>query len=73
MKNLIITTFVLGLSSTAFANNENLDEIYSTAFSNDDIETTSSQPQVGSSRDSNGISMMDDGRDFSWYDIKDGN
>lgn len=71
MKKIIITTFILGLSTGVYANDENLDQLYS--FGTDDVQTTGSQPQVGSSRDSHDMGMMDDGNSFSWYDVKDGN
>ena len=57
MKNLIITTFVLGLSTSAFANGEDLDKLYS--FGAEDTQTTSAQPQVGSSKESAVQSIFD--------------
>ena len=66
MKKIIITTFVLGLSTGAFANNEDLDKLYS--FGAEDVQTSGSQPQVGSSRDSGAMIITDDSDSFSWYD-----
>ena len=66
MKKLIISTFILGLSTSAFANSEELDKLYS--FGAEDTQTTSAQPQVGSSRDSGSMILTDDGESFSWYD-----
>ena len=66
MKKLIITTFVLGLSTGAFANGEDLDKLYS--FGAEDVQTSSAQPQVGSSRDHGSMIMTDDSDSFNWYD-----
>ena len=66
MKKLIITTFVLGLSTSAFANGEDLDKLYSVTA--DDYQTAGSQPQVGSSRAANSIDIFDNSDSFAWYD-----
>ena len=66
MKKIIITTFVLGLSTGAFANGEDLDKLYS--FGAEEIQTSGAQPQVGSSRDQGSMIMTDDNDSFSWYD-----
>ena len=50
MKKLIISTFILGLSTSAFANGEDLDKLFS--FGAEETLTTSAQPQVGSSKES---------------------
>ena len=57
MKKLIISTFILGLSTSAFANGEDLDKLYS--FGVKDTQTTSVQPQVGSSKESAVQSIFD--------------
>ena len=66
MKTIIITTFVLGLSTSAFANGEDLDKLYS--FGAEDVQTSGAQPQVGNSRDSGSMIMTDDSDSFNWYD-----
>ena len=70
MKNIILTTFVLGLSTAAIAN-EDLDELYATAFT--DNQTTGTQPMVGSSRDSSVSHMIDNSsHKKDWYDNQNG-
>ena len=63
MKKLIITTFVLGLSTSAFADGglETLN-----LFSFEETQTTSVQPQVGSSRDKDFLKIEDNYQDLDW-------
>lgn len=72
MKKLIITTFIIGLSTSAFANGEDLDKLFSYSLGADDVQTTGAQPQIGNSRSQEVMKMMNESNNIKWYDIQDG-
>ena len=66
MKKIIITAFLLGLGSSAYAEGENLDELFDMDYAKDHqqkvvSETLSTPPAVGDRTESGELNIFFDG------------